>query len=58
MQDMVAFIIDGKMAEEQPLMVASRVAVALEAAFLDASSHLYMRSCPSDGRSVGWSVGP
>ena len=26
--------------------------------FLDASSHLYMRSCPSDGRSDGRSVGP
>ena len=25
--------------------------------FLDASSHLYMRSCPSVGPSVGWSVG-
>ena len=25
--------------------------------FLDASSHLYMRSCPSVGWSVGWSVG-
>ena len=26
--------------------------------FLDASSHLYKRVCPSVGRSVGWSVGP
>jgi len=25
--------------------------------FLDASSHLYNRVCPSVGRSVGWSVG-
>ena len=24
--------------------------------FLDASSHLYMRSCPSVGPSVGWMV--
>ena len=26
--------------------------------FLDASSHLYFRSCPSVRRSVGWSVRP
>ena len=26
--------------------------------FFDASSHLYMRVCPSVGPSVGWSVGP
>ena len=42
--------------------VRARVSSRLGRFFLDASSHLYMRSCPSvgwmDGWSVGWSVGP
>ena len=29
---------------------------SLQVQFLDASSHLYMRLCPSVRRSVGWSV--
>ena len=43
-----------------PILVSSKYAAIMKLVgknFLDASTHLYKRVCPSVGQSVGWSVG-